>query len=232
MPLIIRWVALQQVHSFWDLSVRKSCLLSRSGSVKTHRTTNYLDIKTCSSTSAEFITAPDAPSASAVINNFHLLHQNFFSILFFLGGEKPPLWSEISQRRHLGLWQSSLMWRCCCCRGQQRPTLELPLLLFLQYLIVFKLENSGMVTALITTQSSIFICRLSFCVVSSEELDKLIWWLMFINQNETDPRPEMPTGRAIIFLNAPVRFQKCTRLCWHVVRGKRRFGEFKRRQTG
>lgn len=98
--------------------------------------------------------------------------------------------------------------------------------------VVFKLENSGMVTALITTQSSIFICRLSFCVVSSEELDKLIWWLMFINQNETDPRPEMPTGRAIIFLNAPVRFQKCTRLCWHVVRGKRRFGEFKRRQTG
>lgn len=85
-PLIIRWVALQQVHSFWDLSVRKSCLLSRSGSVKTHRTTNYLDIQTCSSASAEFITT-DAPSASAVIYNFHLLHQNFFSILFFWGGK-------------------------------------------------------------------------------------------------------------------------------------------------
>lgn len=40
---------------------------------------------------------------------------------------------------------------------------------------------------------------------------------MFINQNETDPELEMPTGRAIIFLNAPVKYHDIHMFCWHVI---------------
>lgn len=93
-----------------------------------------------------------------------------------------------------------------------------PLSNFFAVFVVFKWEQCATTAALITPQSSILISpalNLHRLLGGARQPTDVTAWCLSA-KNEADPEPEMPLGRAIIFLNAPVKHKKCTCLVGNV----------------